>query len=109
MATDGSPLPEGQVVFSSESLTCSGQITDGQYKILYQGSQSVPLDEYVVTIFPPVIEVEYNAETDQEEPIPSSTDPALFPKKYQSKSTSGLKFTPERGNNTFDIKMDKEP
>lgn len=105
---DGAPLPDGVVVFTSDSTTCSGKIQDGKYQVLSQGKKSVPLQEYVVTIFPPDNEVEYNPETHSEEPVVSTVDLTLFPEKYQSGSTSGLKFSPVQGSNQFDITLNKD-
>ena len=106
---DGTPLAEGLVVFSSVSTTCTGKIQNGQYTLFHQGDESsVPLQSYTITVFPPDNKVQYNPETNTEEPVPSAVDPALFPKKYRSKTTSGLKYSPTEGENAFDIVLTKE-
>ena len=105
---DGTPLPEGLVVFASDTATCSAKIIDGQYAVSFQGGNSVPIETYAITVFPPDTKFEYNAETDSEEPVPSNVDLSMFSRKYQSTSTSGLTFTPEPGENTFDILISRD-
>ncbi len=102
---EGTDVPAGMVVFASNATTCSGQITDGQYEILFQGNRAIPLQDYAVTIFPPSEKFEYDPKTGQEEHVPSGIDPKFFPMKYRSKTTSGLTFSPVAGDNQFHIDM----
>jgi len=102
---DGNPVPEGRVVFTSSEHTCSATIADGQYKLSFNGSPDIPVDDYVITVFPPRNEEKFNPATNKIEFVKHSVDPKIFPKKYQKKSTSDQKFTPETGENTFDIEI----
>ena len=104
---EGTPVPGGMIVFSSDTITCSGPITDGKYEVMHQGKSGIPLQEYEVTIFPPKNEFEYNPKTEREELIPTGIDPEFFPLKYRNKTTSGLTFSPVEGINDFPINMEK--
>lgn len=103
---DGTALPGGQIVFSSDNNSCSGIIENGQFTLSHQGSSYIPLDTYTVTVFPPPTEVKFNPRTQDEEPIAPTYDVSLYPKKYQSKRTSDLQFTVENGNNEFKIVLE---
>lgn len=105
---DGTPLPDGWVVFSSEATTCSGKISNGEFEVFCSGSRSVPLETYAVKVVPPENKAEYNPDTDSEEIVPGTSDLSLFPTKYQDTTTSGLTFTPEAGSNTFVITLTKD-
>ncbi|QEG22961.1 hypothetical protein [Mariniblastus fucicola] len=107
VASNGVPLPAGRVVFSSDTATCSGEIVDGKYQLLHKGYRKIPLTEYTITVFPPADDLVYNPETGEEEPVADRLDPKLFPKRYQRKGTSDLKFSPEPGHNEYEIVLEK--
>ena len=105
---DGTPIPQGRVVFSSETLNCAGKILDGQYELMNRGKPNIPLGEYTITVFPPADLFEYNPATGEEERVKGKADLTLFPKKYQLKNKSGLEFSPQVGANEFNIELEKE-
>ena len=107
IATNGTSIPEGRIVFSSETATCAGKIVDGKYQLMDKGKSSVPLGDYTITVLPPEDTVEYDPDTGEEEAVKSDADPALFPKKYQNKETTDLKFSPVAGENEYDINLKK--
>ena len=99
----GRPVPYGLVVFKSETAICAGSIKDGQYELNYRGKQDLPLGDYVITVIPPVD----GTNSDENGQANVKVDLSLFPEKFRSNSTSGLKFSPDTGYNEFDIMMEK--
>ena len=106
VVSNGTPIPDGRVVFSSDEANCSGEISDGKYELKNKGKSNVPLGEYIVTVFPPDMVV-YNPDTGEDEKIEGDVDLKLFPAKYQRKDKSDIKFSPEAGDNNFDIILKK--
>lgn len=74
--------------------------------IFFQGDQSVPIEDYTVTVFPPDYEFRFDPSTNSEEPVLDTFEPALYPERYQSGRTSGLTFTPVAGKNVFAVKLE---
>lgn len=105
---DGAPVPAGRIVFTSSENTCSGTIADGEYNLAHNGSPNIPVGEYIVTVFPPRNEEKFNPDTNKIEFVDLGVDPKIFPKKYQVKSTSDLKFTSKAGENRLDIELSNE-
>ena len=106
VSSKGNPIPEGRVVFSSETATCAGEITDGEYVLKNKGKSSIPLGDYTITVFPPANAVVFNPDTGEDEAVKSKVDSSLFPAKYQKVGTSDLKFSPVAGDNDFDIMIE---
>ena len=104
---DGKPIPEGRVVFSSQTTTCAGEIVDGKYQLKNKGESNIPLDNYTITVFPPGNTVVFDPETGEEEAVTAKVDRNLYPDKYQQSKTSDLKFSPVAGDNDFDIILEK--
>ena len=101
---EGKPLPGGRVVFESKTSTCVAKIENGKFEAKYKGSKSLPMGTYKVSVWPPAPEPKMNPKTMKLETV-SSVDTSLYPKKYQSKLTSGLEFTLVPGSNVFDIEL----
>ena len=101
---EGTPLQAGVVIFESGNHTCTGGIRDGKYKLLCKGDSNIPIDQYEVTVFPPQPQMKTNPKTLELESV-SEVDESSYPRKYRSRKTSGLKFTPKQGENEFAIKL----
>ena len=99
---NGQSIPAGRVVFSSETTTCAGEISDGEYELKDKGKSEIPLGNYTITVFPPKMTV-FNPDTGEDERVKGNVDLSLFPQKYQSTGTSDLKFSPKAGDNDFDV------
>jgi len=112
---DGTPLPQGAILFQSETVLAQGGIQpDGTYKVgTDKKTDGLPLGTYQVCITgTDMIEFEAGPSTvvdssgvglgGQREIRISLIDP-----KYASASTSGLTFTVDGKTKKFDIQVDR--
>ncbi|MDR1479424.1 MAG: hypothetical protein LBJ00_10845 [Planctomycetaceae bacterium] len=112
---NGDPLGTGTICFVSGNQQATGKIdVNGYYKVNFGTKSGIPKGEYKVCI----------QEADQEEavqmgkivlnPVTGKNEPETFIKrtpliaaKYANVETSGLEFTVDGKNKTFDIAVDR--
>ena len=101
---DGKKVVGGTVLFQSSQHTCSGKIENGQYTLKYQGTTSIPVGEYRVTVLPPKPErPEFrpgNSLATQ-----NQTSESIIPEKYRSVNTSGISVKVKPGTNEIPLKL----
>src|SRR5690606_8721702 len=99
----GQPVPEGLVTFSSEKTGIAAPATlndKGEFTI----PKGIEVGEYQVTITPPDPEDVAGAP-----PVTSTPkDYSNIPQAYRSLTTSELRATVERGDNSFEFEMKKQ-
>jgi len=97
---NGGAIPSGSTVtlISTEGLAAAGTTAaDGTFKLMFEGSESIPATTYKVQLSPPAASSEPQL-MDPSQPMPAA--PAeLFPSKYAASSTSGLSVTINEGDN----------
>jgi hypothetical protein len=101
---DGKPLERGMVGFSpvNGGMRAAGVIeSDGTYVLSTNRDEGLETGEYAVT----VVSREPGPENAVGPPIPG---PYITPQKYAAESTSGLKFTVERGDNEINIELSSD-
>lgn len=120
LTLDGQPLSEGtQLLFKQMQAGYSafGETdAEGNYSLTWmregERKSEIPVGEYHVLIMPPGDE-DPSAEMSAEEMLEGGGDkpPAEleYPPRYQSHTTSGLKFPIEEGPNTIDIVLESNP
>ena len=120
LTLDGQPLAEGtQVLFKQmqAGYAAFGHTdAEGNYSLTWmrdgQRKTEIPVGEYHVLIMPPGNE-DPSAELSPDEMFAGGGDtPAAkpeFPPRYQSHTTSGLKFSITEGPNSVDIVLEKNP
>lgn len=100
---DGQPLSHGMIGFTpvGGGMRAAGEIkSDGGYTLSTNRELGLEPGEYTVT----VVSRERGIVSPDSSgpPLPG---PYITPKRYAVDSTSGLKFTVERGDNTIDIPL----
>lgn len=98
---DGKPLERGLVGFTplNGGMRASGPIeSDGSYTLSTNRDAGLEPGEYTVS----VVSREPGPPATSGPPIPG---PFITPQHYASDTTSGLKFTVERGSNTIDLEL----
>lgn len=101
---DGKPLERGTVGFTpvGGGLRAAGVIqTDGSYVLSTNRDAGLEAGEYAVT----VVSREPGPPNQDGPPMPG---PYITPERYAVDSTSGLKYTVERGDNTINIELSKD-
>ncbi len=97
---NGGTIPAGSTVtlISSEGLAAAGTTaSDGTFKLMFEGSESIPATTYKVQLSPPPPSSEPQL-MDPSQPMPTTAaDP--FPAKYAASSTSGLSVIISEGDN----------
>ncbi|MCA9036359.1 MAG: hypothetical protein KDA91_14590 [Planctomycetaceae bacterium] len=119
LTMDGQPLAEGtQLLFMQmEKGYAAFARTDaeGNYKLQWMREgktwDEVPTGMYKILVQPP--EVKNVEELDAEAMLAGADQDiqpaaAVFPRKYQQHSTSGLQFDVKEGTNTSDINLDSK-
>lgn len=113
----GEPLPAGcQVLFMATKggFTASGVVgPQGAFALEYQVPAGLPVGDYVVQVSPPAT-TSGGASADPAEMAKrmnlsagGSKQDMPFPSRYATASTSGLAFTVQAGENTFDVGLTK--
>ncbi len=104
---DGTPLPRGTVSFNPETPGPSsyGQIdSSGRYTVMTGREQGLPPGNYVLT----VVANEPPTEPGKNGGPPPAGKP-ITPRWYRSLSSSGLKYTVEKGSNQIDLELTTDP
>ncbi|MDR1492039.1 MAG: hypothetical protein LBT05_04880 [Planctomycetaceae bacterium] len=96
---DGSPVPQGTIVFVQDAFQATGTIqADGSYVV---GSLSekdgLPPGNYAVWLYG-VTEV-----------LPGESERSLIDAKYESAETSGLTVQVDSSTKNYDLKLDRNP
>jgi len=97
---NGGTIPAGSTVtlISTEGLAAAGTTAaDGTFKLMFEGSESIPATTYKVQLSPPPASSEPQL-MDPSQPMPTAP-PEPFPSKYAASSTSGLTVTISEGDN----------
>lgn len=123
MTLDGAPLTAGcQVLFMATrgGFVASGKIgPDGRYALAYRVRQGLPVGDYLVQVARPESQgpaasgtADVAMAAPNLEDLLKAWEASLpFPARYQTASTSGLKFAVRPGANTadFDLAKGKNP
>ena len=101
---DGTPVPTGSMLFLSETVVARATIENGQYTVSTMGhNDGIPIGHtFVVTITAEEIRTVQHPDGVTREMPTSIIDP-----KYMDERTSGLSFTTDGTNRTFDIQVDR--
>lgn len=113
----GQSVPDGcNVAFVSDSgFTATGLVSGGSYTLhgTSKNADDIPVGEYRVMVTPPATtgqmsDAEYDkmmSESASGQATPSAPEKTPIPAKYNTTTTSGLKYEVKEGSNTIDIEM----
>lgn len=122
ITVDGAPVPKGCLVLftgKDKGYTATGIVEEeGKYKLVYNDKRGMPAIEYLIQIAPPVeaISEQTSQSSDPTEMARRmnlskvAKQPAVkgqFAAKYNSTTTSQLRWMVTAGENTVDLKLDK--
>jgi hypothetical protein len=108
---NGEPLTEGSIGFVRGSVQARSDIdADGRYNLGFAADgDGLPKGEYQIYIQAVRIEYQYgpNKNRDGNPEVIDRKEIPLIAKKYSSAETSGLTFTVDGKNSTFDIQVER--